>query len=192
MLGYVRADRNIAHPKRCIFCNSEYNVILGTIEVDGIYTTPARDLYACPNCARWVAIFKLGKVTHNLVRLGNKCWIFNRDKDISKNSIYYLSKDGTPGKFKSNEFLGIIPNELFGKLESSGVRVSRAVYEKAIKNKRKAGECKSVGCWDRYHCIWYDPKKEINGPFNIIPNDAYPGIEECPAFINKNIIEETK
>lgn len=191
MLGYVRADRNIVHPKRCIFCNSEYNVILGTIKVDGIYTTPARDLYACPNCARWVAIIKLSKVTHNLIRLGNKCWISSRDHKISKHSIYYISEEGTPGKFKSKEFLGVMPEVLFDKLKSSGVRVSRAVYETAMKSQMKAGGCKSVGCWDRYHCIWYNSSKEER-PYNDIPDDAYPGIEGCPAFINNNIIKEKK
>lgn len=49
-----------------------------------------------------------------------------------------------------------------------------------------APDCKSKGCFDRYHCYWYNVKlMEKYGPWNKIPKNYIVGSEMCESFINK-------
>ena len=49
--------------------------------------------------------------------------------------------------------------------------------------------CRAKGCYDRYHCIWYDKDKmEPDGPWNIVPPDHRIGDEDCQSFIDKETI----
>lgn len=47
--------------------------------------------------------------------------------------------------------------------------------------------CLSKGCFDRYHCYWYNAEKaEPNGPWNRIPAKYIIGSEMCESFIDKD------
>ena len=52
---------------------------------------------------------------------------------------------------------------------------------------RAIPECLAKGCWDRYHCFWYNTTKaEPHKPWNQIPHYHKPGDEQCESFINKD------
>lgn len=49
-----------------------------------------------------------------------------------------------------------------------------------------APHCTSKGCFDRYHCFWYNAQlMESRGPWNKIPKDYIIGGEMCESFIDK-------
>lgn len=49
--------------------------------------------------------------------------------------------------------------------------------------------CLSKGCFDRYHCVWYNAAiAEPDEPWNKIPQNYVIGSEDCPSFVNKDVI----
>lgn len=45
--------------------------------------------------------------------------------------------------------------------------------------------CNFKGCFDRYHCKFYDMANEVDGPWNEIPANWKVGDEKCESFIPK-------
>ena len=91
---------------------------------------------------------------------------------------------------RSNDVLcqGKIPDKFLSIFPNTATFVERPIYTKVKNN--KGFRCGRIGCFDRYHCIWYDPKlKEPNGPWNKIPANWKIGGEGCELFINNNIIK---
>jgi len=52
-----------------------------------------------------------------------------------------------------------------------------------------ASDCKSKGCFDRYHCYWYNVEEmERYGAWNKLPKGYVIGGEMCESFINKELM----
>lgn len=97
---------------------------------------------------------------------------------------YILTNDNEIQCVLLSCYYGIIPERFHNLLPDTAKYIARPTFTKI---KKKAGyKCRRIGCYDRYHCFWYNPEEvEPNGPWNEIPKWHQPGWEECPLFINK-------
>lgn len=81
-------------------------------------------------------------------------------------------------------FIGSVPDNFKEKLPDQFKFISKETYLRIVNH--QGGPCMAKGCWDRYHCYWYDAKlAEPKKPWNKIPKDYQIGNELCPSFINK-------
>lgn len=79
---------------------------------------------------------------------------------------------------------GHIPQQFSQLLPDQYRFITQDVYQRI--NGFEAEMCLSKGCFDRYHCIWYNAAvAEPDEPWNIIPKNYQIGSESCPSFVNK-------
>lgn len=82
---------------------------------------------------------------------------------------------------------GTIPSQFYNVLPDRYKFITKDEYQRIYKF--NDDKCLSKGCFDRYHCLWYRQDiAEPNGSWNTIPDGYVIGSEQCPSFINKNII----
>ena len=62
--------------------------------------------------------------------------------------------------------------------------ITRQQYERLS---IRSVQCNFKGCFDRYHCHWYDLGNEKDGAWNEIPQDWVIGDEKCESFTPKII-----
>lgn len=83
---------------------------------------------------------------------------------------------------------GKIPEVWLDKFPNNATDITRQEFSRLKYHPRP--NCKAIGCWDRYHCFWYDIKQEEEkGAWNIVPENHTVGGEECPNFVNKKNVE---
>lgn len=105
---------------------------------------------------------------------------------ILKNTVYILCYSGQAIRANNIVSYGFVPARFKHLLPDDGKFVSRRVYQKVHKINKHRFQCRRRGCFDRYHCIFYNVEAmEPDGPWNKIPDKYTPGWEECPSFINK-------
>lgn len=193
MIGYIRPTTKLRFINKCTFCGKEYKERQGTFEFNGNQITPPFNLKACPECAKWYAVLKVSKVAHNLIRLGDSCWIKERSEEVTPNSIYYISyKDSRGHIFNPSMRLGVIPKKLKPFYCETGIMIDKEVYQSINKTGMKISSCNLKGCYDRYTCFWYNMENEKDGAWNIIPDDFNSGDEGCPSYINSKIMNKYK
>lgn len=99
-----------------------------------------------------------------------KC-IYNPETRALRHSLRYRLIGRIPKRFAADfptEFRSVA-NEMYYRLQTYW-----------------CAQCNCKGCWDRYHCVWYDAAvMEPEGPWNRIPKSHVPGDEKCERFINK-------
>lgn len=79
---------------------------------------------------------------------------------------------------------GRIPHQFSKLLPDQFQFISSDTYQRI--NGFEAEMCLSKGCFDRYHCIWYNSSvAEPEEPWNTIPKNYQIGSENCPSFVNK-------
>lgn len=82
------------------------------------------------------------------------------------------------------KLIGRVPKQFEDELPTEYKFVSGDIYFRL--QKYMCHHCSSKGCWDRYHCIWYNESiTEPNGPWSRIPKNYHVGDEKCERFINK-------
>lgn len=97
-------------------------------------------------------------------------------------TMWILKKDGTPMMSNDVWNKGKIPLQFRDRLPDTAYEVSKKTYKKLTTGRMG---CRSVGCFDRYHCYRYDYRHEFGqAPYNRVPRDWIVGDEGCPAFIN--------
>lgn len=80
---------------------------------------------------------------------------------------------------------GRIPKHFQTQIPNQYKFISRDTYHRFMGY--EAEMCMLKGCFDRYHCVWYNPAiAEPDGPWNTIPKNYQIGSEDCPSFINKH------
>lgn len=82
---------------------------------------------------------------------------------------------------------GNIPERFAAQLPNQYKFITRDEYLRM--NGYNAEMCLSKGCFDRYHCIWYNAAiAEPDEPWNNIPKNYKIGSEDCPSFVNKDVL----
>lgn len=147
----------------------------------------------CFSCAYWKN--KINNPAPNHQIINGKYWIFEpwSDKPLlfaghGGKTFYIILNDG--GVLRSNNIWcqGEIPQRFREALPDTAKFITRTAYYK-VKN-QPCFQCQAKGCWDRYHCFWYNISQEIGEPWNIIPNDHKIGEECCEIFLDKSKVYE--
>lgn len=82
---------------------------------------------------------------------------------------------------------GKVPDRFSGQVKNTHKFISREDYVRM--QGYNAEMCLSKGCFDRYHCVWYNAAvAEPDEPWNKIPKNYVIGSEDCPSFVNKDVI----
>ena len=144
----------------------------------------------CYDCAYWLEMTDNMPETYEIVN--GICYDFqpycNKIKAKTANlghngKIFYILKnDGSV--LMSNDVWnkGEVPAQYKDKLKDTAIFIPREIYEPLT---RRRAVCENKGCYDRYHCFFYDFRIEYDtGPFNKIPRDWIIGNEYCKAFAN--------
>lgn len=104
-----------------------------------------------------------------------------------KKGIVYV-RDMKTGEAVANmerQIIGTVPPTFKELLPDRYKFISLDVYERI--HERQSEYCMMKGCYDRYHCLWYNPEiAEPDGPWNEVSSKHKVGDELCESFINKN------
>lgn len=147
----------------------------------------------CFSCAFWKN--KIDHPTPNRQIINGEHWVFEpwSDKPLlfaghGGRVFYIMLNDG--GVLRSNNvwYQGEIPQHFRESLPDTAKFITRTAYYK-MKN-QPSFQCQAKGCWDRYHCYWYDMSLEANGPWNEIPASHKIGDECCESFLDKTKVYE--
>lgn len=101
-------------------------------------------------------------------------------------SVFYIREtNGSIHKSNNVWCQGDIPGRFKKDLQDTAAFITKDAFAKI--KRHDGGLCQAKGCWDRYHCYWYNLELESNQqPYNVIPKSHVVGGEECESFINKN------
>lgn len=144
----------------------------------------------CFDCAYWLS--RIERITGNDILIdgglyhvsqilqpqgSNQCR--RRDLDFIMNqndrSIYAVTE---------KRFLAMVPDRFLCHFTEMYRFITMDTYTHL--NKCAGLSCTSKGCWDRYHCFFYNKEIEGNRPWNKISKNHKPGGEMCESFLNKN------
>lgn len=149
----------------------------------------------CFSCAYWSKQLNESNDLHQII--DGKLWIFNpwtsqEDKPAypgHRGEPFYIMLNNKDVMRSNNvQLLGDVPAYFKQSNPDTAQFITGKAY-KIIKN-HPFFKCQSKGCWDRYHCYWYDESNEINGPWNVIPQKHKIGDECCEIFLNKTEVYE--
>lgn len=103
----------------------------------------------------------------------------------NKQKAYLLKPDGTTKEVYAFWNPVTIPPELAKKYPDTAKQISYAAYHRI--SAHPFFRCRAKGCYDRYHCYWYDaPRLEADGPWNVVPSYHEVGGEGCESFVDKD------
>lgn len=147
----------------------------------------------CFGCAYWRKWMERPEpdtiiASRNLFRVTEPLKVVNRREAKAKNLRFLLVPHTSQVYAGANLILrGTIPTAFQDELPDQYKLITRDEYLRIYDY--GCDMCRSKGCFDRYHCIWYHPEiMELNGPWNTIPENYEVGTELCPSFVNKHKI----
>lgn len=143
--------------------------------------------HLCFSCAFWTD--KANNPLPGQQIIDGKCYAFKPwGRKSKQRSCYLRLSDGTA--IRSNSFVdyGTVPKRFMSILPDTAKFITKQAYHRI--SAHPYFKCKSKGCWDRYHCFWYDMTLEGNKPWNVIPKNHRVGDECCESFLNKNKVYE--
>jgi hypothetical protein len=170
---------------RCGICGKEYARVVNRrskLAEDGI----------CPDCSYWRHLADKG-LTDGMYCVKGVLYR-SAEAGISilpdNPAFIYIPYSRTAVRIGSLTRIGAVPEQWKGVFSDNGVFIDGKTY-RMISARQQRGECDRIGCYDRYHCLWYTPElHEADGPWNIIPAKHKIGGEHCPAFIDKEYIDQ--
>lgn len=96
---------------------------------------------------------------------------------------YIMLRDGSVKKSNDIWKIGTVPYVFRDDYPDTAWWIDRETFNKL--NRKRTFVCTKKGCYDRYHCMRYDIRREYrDGPWNIVPPGHIVGNEHCPSFVN--------
>jgi hypothetical protein len=175
----------------CIKCGSTVN--LDDYNKKSPKVQAMKQNVMCFSCTYWSDQLSSNNSLHHIIN--GQLWVFNPWIYYDEHPVFpeYVGHKGeafyimlnNKDVIRSNNvsLLGDIPH-YFRQSNPDTARFITSKAYKIIKN-HPFFKCQSKGCWDRYHCYWYDERNEVNGPWNIIPKSHVIGEECCEIFLEK-------
>lgn len=176
-IARARSRSGIFSCKRCgalVDC-TEYNPMSSI-------TKEMESKHLCFHCAYWQG--KVNNPNPNQYIINSKCYLFHPYTKSQDKTFYVMRNDGTVARSSNICFQGNVPEDFRSELPDTAKFITKQAYTKI--QMHPYFRCTSKGCWDRYHCFWYDASIETNGPWNVIPPSHRIGGEYCESFLNKN------
>lgn len=181
-----------ASKNACSICGGNINI--GEFDIRAILTRKMKAEHLCFTCAFWK-----DKIDHPVPgrEIINGChYVFHEwlrqpvpFQGSGGHHYYILKTDGSVKRSNNVWFQGEIPERFKRQLPNTARLITKRAYY-LIKNMGDFKCCKK-GCWDRYHCYFYDHTIEAEtGPWNQIPKNHKVGAENCETFLNMNTMYE--
>ena len=143
----------------------------------------------CYECAYWKNIIENWKDTYYVI--DGICYDFQPFHDgneanimLGSNGKNYYALTTECHAIHSNDVWvkGTVPERFRDILKDSAYHITGDAYN-ILSN--GCHICKNKGCYDRYHCFFYDYRNEYGiGPYNVIPRNWVAGNEHCKSFID--------
>ena len=174
------------HQRKCPCCGKMFWDFTST--TDGRAFNKAWKGLVCHDCASWLRFIK--EKSPNREVIAGVCYDFLPPQTVLNpgdmlgggHMKYILKKDNTIKKSNDIWKIGEVPLQFRELLPDTGWWITRRIYYRL---KRGFFDCENVGCFDRYHCLRYDVRKEYGkGPYNMVPKTWQVGNEKCPSFCN--------
>lgn len=175
----------------CSICGAPINI--DEFDIRAIITKMMKKEHICFSCAFWSDKIKHPVPGREII---NGChYVFHEwlkrpipFQGSCGQKYYILKNDGSVKRSNNVWFQGEIPDRFKHQLPNT----ARLITSKAYYTIKSIGcfKCKRKGCWDRYHCYFYDENEEKNGPWNQVPKSHKIGGENCESFLNKNNMYE--
>lgn len=147
----------------------------------------------CFHCAFW-DLFKIEQPERyevcdgKIYEYGDPLFLINT-KSGNVRTRYVWHYDRSIKRIHFSRFIGEVPADQ--NIENTGKIITYELFKKLERKKRFS--CRAIGCYDRYHCYWYDKElREPNGPWNEIPERHKVGDEHCQSFLDKETMFNTK
>ena len=147
----------------------------------------------CFTCAYWMS--KADDMPEHCHVIDGQLIAFNPWKSLGEREIlpargykpfYIMLNDGDVKRSNNISVQGAVPQYLRHLFPDTARYINKDIYYKV--KRHPFFKCQSKGCWDRYHCYWYDMELEKNGPWNEIPKSHKMGDECCESFLDKTTI----
>lgn len=176
----------------CSFCGKSEDLDKFSL-IDNPLVEAMSEEQLCFECAywkRWIA-----NPEPNAIVIGNDLWVsvtpFVKPSTMQSRSksLKFMVDLKSQEVFASSTLMlkARIPERFAAELPSSHKFITRDDYLRL--SNFDAEMCLSKGCFDRYHCVWYNADiAEPDEPWNRIPSNYKIGSEDCPSFVNKNIL----
>lgn len=184
-------ERTHSHILLCHLCSSPID--LGNYDLKLPLPKKMKDEQLCFTCAFWKD--KIDNPLENRQIINGEHYVFNpwiENKQAfmghGGKEFYIMLADNSVIRSNNVWLQGEIPEMFRLQLPDTAKFITKHAYNKI--RHRPYFKCQSKGCWDRYHCFWYDEGVEIDGPWNVIPEKHKVGDEYCEIFLNKNQVYE--
>lgn len=144
----------------------------------------------CYECVMWKNLADSPRKGSKVIN--GECLTFTEnphwDPAVTKARKYFvLNNDRTLEICFNPVSIGKVPLHFRHRFPDTAKLISWQLFRRIAA--RRHFHCMRKGCYDRYHCLWYDKETmEPKGAWNTVPDKYQPGWEECPLFINKNKI----
>lgn len=141
----------------------------------------------CPDCDYWRQLASEGFKDSMFCVRGALYKTVDNGISImpDKYSYLYVMAKRSAIRVGSLTRIGTVPDRWRNVFFDNAVFIDHHTYS-VIHARQQRGECDRIGCYDRYHCLWYTVEiHEADGPWNIIPKKHKTGGECCPAFFDR-------
>lgn len=174
----------------CSICGSTYSFNLYPSQSSLARIMRTKSL--CFDCAFWMDYKDNPQVDTQIISGKLYRVLFKKDilykKQSRKRKGIILARDLRTGDLVYSfdyQYIADVPERFKNIFPDQFRFISESTYYLLYTRANK--ECLAKGCWDRYHCYWYNKDKaEPNNPWNTIPHYHKVGDEGCESFINKD------
>lgn len=169
----------------CSKCGAEFD--LSDYSFDSPVATIMREGKLCHHCAFWKEILEYPEQPYVIVN--GMVWIYGEKTFLTDNAnntlpAFIMRRDGSVEKINYPNCIGELPANIAIEYPDTARFIDFNSYKRI---RARAGmSCRAVGCYDRYHCYWYNAEeREAKGAWNTVPDHHKVGSENCPSFVNK-------
>ena len=146
----------------------------------------------CFHCAYWDRFIntpdKYEVVGGKIYEYGDPLFLINT-KSGRVRTRYIIHHDRSIKRIHFSRYIGDVPEGW--DIPDTGSIIDYKTFKRI--EERNSFQCRAIGCYDRYHCLFYDAKQmEPDGPWNVVPKSHRIGGERCQSFINKDKIFTNK
>lgn len=147
----------------------------------------------CTSCAFWLRV--ISENTDDIIIIEGVCYriidtpLTSEQEGIESFNVcsppISIYINGVSKRIYAYMVIGDIPKVFENKLNKSAKIIrDYKTFRKLYAN--QGMRCGRKGCWDRYHCVWYNADEmEPDGPWNIVPKKHIIGDENCEVFVDK-------
>lgn len=171
----------------CKHCGTQID--LDSFRHNRVLTKQMQAKQLCFDCAYWLDY--LSHPLPNTAVIEGKLYSFElieHNAKVHQRRAWYQYivhiKNKSAYAIHNPKMIAVIPNHFQKEFPTEYRFITYDAYRTI--HQYMAVSCTAKGCWDRYHCFWYNKEEmEPKEPWNKVPKNHVPGDEMCEGFIDK-------